>query len=251
MRSVETRRFCYIFNPWADGERVFKTATTGTLTYRKMKEMAETDDKMAARVDLFDHRVLEELYDVENDPGALDNLVDDPAYKDELNNLRKILEDWMVETGDHALEAFRHRDDAELVSAYVMRVQEEATARRKQRTQAQSNAQRGNAAPAAGRKLISLAMLKKITPGEPLVVTVVHTIPDDLGEQLLHVTLKDGTSGKRVERKVVKARGTGETKLTFELPSDLAAKSIRVAAFIGKDYPNSLQHLVTRPILVE
>ncbi|MBT4819865.1 MAG: sulfatase, partial [Lentisphaerae bacterium] len=36
MRSVVTQKHGYIFNPWANGERKFKTATTGTLTYKAM-----------------------------------------------------------------------------------------------------------------------------------------------------------------------------------------------------------------------
>lgn len=249
MRSVETRRFCYIFNPWSDGERVFKTATTGTLTYRKMKELATTDEAMAARVELFDHRVLEELYDVENDRDCLHNLIDDPAYRAEADKLRKILEAWMIETGDHALAAFQNRDDAEFVSAYVTRKQTEADARRKQKAQSRRNPRRRNAAQ--GRKYFRLMTPEQFTPGEPFTVTIEYTIPNDLGEQLLHVTLKEGTQEKRIERKVVKARGKGETQVTFDIPRELTAKSIRAATFIGKDYPSSLQHVVTKPILAE
>jgi hypothetical protein len=40
MRSVQTKKFGYIFNPWSDGKRVFRTATQGTLTYRRMKQLA-------------------------------------------------------------------------------------------------------------------------------------------------------------------------------------------------------------------
>lgn len=251
MRSVETRHFCYIFNPWSDGQRVFKTATTGTLTYRKMKEMAATNEAVAARVELFDHRVLEELYDVEHDRDCLHNLIDNPAYRAEADRLRKILEDWMIETGDHALDAFQNRDDAEFVSAYVTRKQAEADARRKQNTQSRDNSGRRNAARTRGQKLFTLDVPEQFTPGEPFTVTIVHMIPDDLGEQLLHVTLKEGTQETRIERKVVTAKGKGETQVTFDIPRDLTAKSIRIATFIGKDYPSCLQHIVTKPILAE
>ena len=240
MRSVETRRFCYIFNPWSDGERVFKTATTGTLTYRKMKEMAKTDKAMAARVELFDHRVPEELYDVENDPDSLNNLIDDPSYRVEADRLRKILLDWMIETGDHALDAFRNRGDAEFVSVYVTGKQAEASARKKQKVRSKVNARR-----ARGHKFFSLSVPKQFTPGEPFTVSIAYEIPASLGEQLLHVTLKDGTVEKRVERKIVTARGRGEVEVTFDLPQELPARSIRAAAFMGKDYPSSLQHVVT------
>jgi N-sulfoglucosamine sulfohydrolase len=61
-------------------------------------------------VELFLHRVPEELYDFENDPDALCNLVDDPRYADERDRLRASLETWMARTEDPALDAFRHRD---------------------------------------------------------------------------------------------------------------------------------------------
>ena len=32
IRAVETKRYLYLFNPWSDGTRKFKTATTGTAT---------------------------------------------------------------------------------------------------------------------------------------------------------------------------------------------------------------------------
>jgi Arylsulfatase A and related enzymes len=52
MRSVQNARFGYIFNPWSDGSRVFKTATTGTATFRTMQKLAPEDPEMAARLDL-------------------------------------------------------------------------------------------------------------------------------------------------------------------------------------------------------
>ncbi|MDP6524362.1 MAG: sulfatase [Kiritimatiellia bacterium] len=119
MRSVETRKYCYIFNPWSDGKALVKTATQGTKTYRTMKELAHTDNKIAARLRLFDHRVVEELYDIENDPDSLNNLVDDPAHAEAANRLRKHLEDWMEETNDHALEAFRKRNNKQALASYM------------------------------------------------------------------------------------------------------------------------------------
>ncbi len=126
MRSLQSRQFGYIFNPWADGERIVKTATQGTATYRTMKEVAKSDPAVAERLQLFDYRVPEEFYDYEHDPDALHNLIDDPVYQDEINKLRTALEDWMVRTHDPALEAFRGREDPTVVEAFMQ--QEEAAA---------------------------------------------------------------------------------------------------------------------------
>ena len=45
--------------------------------------------------------------------------------------LEKLLEEWMVKTGDPILECFQKRDDAEFVEAYVQKLEAEANARRK------------------------------------------------------------------------------------------------------------------------
>jgi N-sulfoglucosamine sulfohydrolase len=43
MRSIVTKDFAYIFNPWSNGQRVFATATKGTVTYKRMQALAKTD----------------------------------------------------------------------------------------------------------------------------------------------------------------------------------------------------------------
>jgi len=130
MRGVQTRRYLYLFNPWSDGERVMKTATRGTQTFRTMKQLAATDEKIAARLELFDHRVVEEFYDIENDPEARVNLVDAPEHRAALDQHRAMLQKWMAETDDPALEAFAHRDDRAALKAY-MAEDEAASAKRR------------------------------------------------------------------------------------------------------------------------
>ncbi len=131
IRAVQTKQLLYLFNPWSNGERIMATATTGTPTYRRMAELAKTDKKIAARHDLYQHRVLEELYDIQRDPDCLVNLIDDDEHQEELTKLRESLEAWMVETGDHMLEVFRHRDDPAVREAYILKKEEEAAQRRK------------------------------------------------------------------------------------------------------------------------
>jgi len=131
MRAVQTHRLLYLFNPWSNGERIFATATNGTPTYRRMAELAKTDKKIAARHDLYQHRVVEELYDIERDPDCLVNLIDDPASQAELSRLREKLDAWMVRTDDHLLNVFRNREDAEVREAYVLQKEAEAAERRK------------------------------------------------------------------------------------------------------------------------
>lgn len=136
MRSVQSKRFGYIFNPWSDGKRIFKTATQGTMSYRAMKKLAPTDAYLAARLDLFEHGVPEEFYDYEKDPDALNNLINDPKYADQIERHRAEMLRFMRVSHDHAQEAFEHRDDPAVVSAYVDKKQAEADARRKAQRQA-------------------------------------------------------------------------------------------------------------------
>lgn len=133
MRAIITREFGYIFNPWSNGTRVMATATKGTDTYRQMKLLAKADSRVAARLDLFEHRVPEELYRYSSDPDALENLVEQPELHVERDRLIQALEAWMVKTHDPLLEVFRNRQDASVREAYMARVEKESAARGKRR----------------------------------------------------------------------------------------------------------------------
>lgn len=126
MRAIIMRDFGYIFNPWSDGERVMATATMGTATYRRMKQLAKDDAKVAARLDLFEHRVPEEMYNYAVDPDALNNLIDQPTYAPQRRQLTGMLAEWMVKTGDPMLKTFRGRAGAETRAAYMTQVEQEA-----------------------------------------------------------------------------------------------------------------------------
>jgi len=244
MRGVQTRKYGYIFNPWSNGTRRFRTATQGTRTYRRMVELAKADRKIAERLRLFDHRVLEEFYDYEADPDALHNLIDDPKYAEEIARHRKMLEDWMVRTKDPCLHAFRNRDKPEVLEAYMQKLEAASAERRKNRPR------RKGRKPKPKRKgLIALAP-PKVVSGNEATIVVRHTIPADLGEQLIHVTIKDA-DGKRIDRKVLKAAARGELKVTFTVPDRSKGSRVTFAAFIGKDFPACLQHVVTGPVPVK
>lgn len=110
MRAVETKRYGYIFSPWSDGKRLFKSATLHSESYKAMKQSG--DPEIAERVEFFNHRCVEEFYDYEKDPDALHNLIDNPEYADVIKGMRAEMEQWMEETGDEALDVFQHRNSA-------------------------------------------------------------------------------------------------------------------------------------------
>jgi N-sulfoglucosamine sulfohydrolase len=130
MRAIVTREYGYIFNPWSNGSRVMATATKGTVTYRRMRQLAPSDPQLAARLALFDHRVPEELYHYAHDPDALHNLISSPQHRDQLQHLTQTLEAWMARTGDPLLEVFRQRRDPAVREAYMARVEQQAAQRR-------------------------------------------------------------------------------------------------------------------------
>jgi N-sulfoglucosamine sulfohydrolase len=245
MRSVQSKQFGYLFNPWSDGTRIFRTATTGTITYRTMQKLAVDDDKIAARLKLFQHGVPEEFYDYEHDPNALHNLLDDPKYADAINEHRAAMRKFMQQSNDPLLAVFEKRDDPAFVSAYVDQVQAEADARRK--------AKQKNKQPRIRRKqnakLFQLQLPKQAKPGTEFVVTIDHKLPSDLGEQKFHVTLKNA-AGKRVERVVTSASGSGQLEVSFKIPVEFDSNSISVSAFVGEDYPSNLLHRTEGPVTV-
>ena len=114
MRCVQNKRFGYIFNAWSDGKAEFRNESMSGRTFNAMAEAAVNDPAIKARVDLFVHRVPEELYDFENDPDALNNLIDDPQYQNVREELRSQLRQWMIQTNDPALAFFENPTDETL-----------------------------------------------------------------------------------------------------------------------------------------
>ena len=119
MRCVQNHRFGYIFNPWSDGKRVFKNESQSGLTFNAMKTAAQKNDSVAARVKLFQYRVVEEFYDFKNDPDSLHNLIDDPDYKKNIDEMRASMLDWMKNTNDPALQAFENRTSPEALKKFM------------------------------------------------------------------------------------------------------------------------------------
>ena len=109
MRCLQNRKYGYIFNAWPDGKTVFLNESQSGLTFKAMQAASGKDEKIAARVKLFQYRVPEEFYYFENDPNALNNLIDDPQYKNEIQKMRKAMLEIMKSTRDPLLEAFEVR----------------------------------------------------------------------------------------------------------------------------------------------
>jgi N-sulfoglucosamine sulfohydrolase len=243
MRAVQTKDYVYIFNPWSNGSRVMTGATAGTSTCRQMRVLAKTNEQIAARIDLFDHRVPEEAFEVRYDPDALTNLIDKPEHAKQVAALEKAMEDWMVRVKDPLLDIFRHRADAAYRENWMVEIEKERTSRKERK-----------AAPKAKGKetagLIELEVPESITPGQKATVKLKHSFPADLGEKPVQVTLKGG-GNERIERKEVKASGTGEIEVTFDIPAEVPGGKASFAGLVGTSMKDSLELIQSKPVPVK
>ncbi|QIF03967.1 sulfatase [Roseimicrobium sp. ORNL1] len=150
MRAIQTKKYLYIFNAWSNGTRVMATATSGTSTYRRMVALAKTDPQIGGRLEVYQHRTMEELYDVEKDPDCLHNLIGHPGSEKDAGSMRQMLDAWMVKYEDPMLEIFRKRDDAAAREAWVAAQEKEAESRvgGKKGGKKKAGARAGNATPA-------------------------------------------------------------------------------------------------------
>ncbi|MCT9098049.1 sulfatase [Haloarchaeobius sp. HME9146] len=93
MRAVRTNRYKYIRN-FGDVPLVYIPAPLFSAAAGK-----EVREEFYG-----EQRPEEELYDLQADPNEMTNLADDPAHQETLQELRGVVDEWMVETDDRLLE---------------------------------------------------------------------------------------------------------------------------------------------------
>lgn len=119
MRCVQTVQFGYIFNFWPDGQTKMTMDSTSGLSFKAMQKAALKNKEIESRVRLFSYRIPEEFYKLDSDPDALENLIQNPRFSDEIEVFRKRLEAYMAKTGDPALEAYRHRKNQDEIARFM------------------------------------------------------------------------------------------------------------------------------------
>jgi N-sulfoglucosamine sulfohydrolase len=109
MRAVRDERYLYIWNGWADGTRVFMNESQSGRTMSAMREAAKANPEIAKRVSFFLHRCTEELYDIQNDPDCLNNLIglEGNPMGPVASAMTKQLWHWMKESNDPQLGIFQ------------------------------------------------------------------------------------------------------------------------------------------------
>ena len=75
MRSVITKEYTYIFNPWSNGKRAYRAAPMQGLSFKAMQRAGKDNPQIRARVHHLQHRTVEEFYDLRKDPNSNNNLL--------------------------------------------------------------------------------------------------------------------------------------------------------------------------------
>jgi N-sulfoglucosamine sulfohydrolase len=120
MRAVQNANYGYIYNPFSDGKYWYRNNNEGK-TMAAMNKAAKDDPAIAARIDLFRHRVPEEFYNLEKDPNCLINLIDDPKHAAALKALQTLMVVQMKKTQDPMLPAFQNRNNQAKVDEIMVK----------------------------------------------------------------------------------------------------------------------------------
>jgi len=100
-RAVRSDRFLLIRNYYWDRPLWNSVDSINSVTWKGYLEMHAAGKLTAAQQFLFaEPRPFEELYDLQQDPHSLVNVIDEPRHRDELFKLRTLLDNWRVDTKD-------------------------------------------------------------------------------------------------------------------------------------------------------
>lgn len=104
IRSVRDNRFKYIRNLHPDTYHsnhsdILRKPNAGAY-WDSWDEAAQADPKAAALIQKYFVRPAEEFYDIQNDPDEQINLIDCTTYQKQINQMRKLLSEWMKDQGD-------------------------------------------------------------------------------------------------------------------------------------------------------
>lgn len=106
MRGFIRKDYGYIWNGWSDGQTSFNNESMSGRTFAAMKKAAETDPEVAKRVDLYLHRVPQELYQYSDDPDALTNVFNTKGHHVQGCYAQYRLLQHMHDTEDPQFEAY-------------------------------------------------------------------------------------------------------------------------------------------------
>lgn len=118
--TIQTRDWVYIYNPWVNGKKeVHNSDYTGSPTLLAMWKAAATVPSIRARVDFHKYRVMEELYDVRQDPYAYVNVAAESENAARVKAMRQRLLEWMQKTQHPAAKLMADPFNKELIAEYM------------------------------------------------------------------------------------------------------------------------------------
>ena len=102
IRAVRDDKFKYIRNYFPENSHALNVAYRRQMVLMRHLTSLHLQGKLSKEHDLWFRvpKLREELYDLENDPFELNNLSEKPEYSNQLNNLSKVLDDWIKEIDD-------------------------------------------------------------------------------------------------------------------------------------------------------
>jgi N-sulfoglucosamine sulfohydrolase len=108
MRSVIGDNHIYIYNKWVDGTaRYHNGRYPGGMALEGFKAAALENDQAKERLDFFYNRAREELYNLQLDPNALNNLADVAGSAGTLQTMRQSMLEQLTKTDDPYLDNFK------------------------------------------------------------------------------------------------------------------------------------------------
>ncbi len=104
-RAIRNHKYLYIRNAFPQFNASPPADAVGSLTYQEMIKMYKAGELNEKQLDCFtEPRIAEELYDVINDPLQFENLAENQNYLNELNEMRAMLDKYIVEFEDEIPE---------------------------------------------------------------------------------------------------------------------------------------------------
>jgi N-sulfoglucosamine sulfohydrolase len=105
-RCVRTLKRSYIWNRWPDGKTRYRVDGMSGISFAAMEKYGEHDSRLKERADFCLFRCPEEFYDLEKDPTEKNNLINHPAYQEEIAKFKTTLLAHMKDTEDPLTETF-------------------------------------------------------------------------------------------------------------------------------------------------
>ncbi|EPR69426.1 sulfatase family protein [Cyclobacterium qasimii] len=82
-------------------DHIYPTVLSGT----SREEIASLSDELKEVYERWENPPAFEFYDLENDPWEFRNLADDPNYKEEMERLKRVLNNWRIDTRDPFMDS--------------------------------------------------------------------------------------------------------------------------------------------------